>query len=141
MGEHGISSIGSSLGNFMPSKLSCVGVPAATDILLGYHSEEGWTAAIHLLTGHYGLDVEVGFPTCILPLRNDSVWLSEMSATPGWHMMYCSGRTDLCLPGISDMHPLIWDAQCLAITAELMTCPWECGTVMCCAPLDDSLQI
>ena len=32
---------------------------AATDILLGYHSEEGWTAAIHLLTGHYGLEVEV----------------------------------------------------------------------------------
>ena len=33
--------------------------PAATDILLGYHSEEGWTAAIHLLTGHYGIEVEV----------------------------------------------------------------------------------
>ena len=32
---------------------------AATDILLGYHSEEGWTAAIHLLTGHYGIEVEV----------------------------------------------------------------------------------
>ena len=32
---------------------------AGTDILLGYHSEEGWTAAIHLLTGHYGLEVEV----------------------------------------------------------------------------------
>ncbi|CAK0741175.1 hypothetical protein CVIRNUC_001305 [Coccomyxa viridis] len=31
---------------------------ATTDILLGYHSEEGWTAAIHLLTGHYGLEVE-----------------------------------------------------------------------------------
>ncbi|BDA48808.1 Proton extrusion protein PcxA [Coccomyxa sp. Obi] len=31
---------------------------ASTDILLGYHSEEGWTAAIHLLTGHYGLEVE-----------------------------------------------------------------------------------
>jgi hypothetical protein len=33
---------------------------AATDILLGYHSEEGWTAAIHLLTKHYGIEVEVG---------------------------------------------------------------------------------
>ena len=32
---------------------------AATDILLGYHSEEGWTAAIHLLTKHYGIEVEV----------------------------------------------------------------------------------
>ncbi|CAL5223632.1 g6176 [Coccomyxa viridis] len=31
---------------------------ASTDILLGYHSEEGWTAAIHLLTGHYGIEVE-----------------------------------------------------------------------------------
>ena len=91
-------------GNFMPSKLSCVGVPAATDILLGYHSEEGWTAAIHLLTGHYGLDVEVGFPTCILPLKIESARLPEMSAHPGWHMMCCFGRTDLCLPGKSKMH-------------------------------------
>ena len=32
---------------------------AGTDILLGYHSEEGWTAAIHLITGHYGYEVEV----------------------------------------------------------------------------------
>ena len=39
-----------------------VRVSAATDILLGYHSEEGWTAAIHLLTGHYGIEVEVRFP-------------------------------------------------------------------------------
>lgn len=39
--------------NIEPSSL------AGTDILLGYHSEEGWTAAIHLLTGHYGLEVEV----------------------------------------------------------------------------------
>lgn len=29
---------------------------ASTDILLGYHSEEGWTAAIHLLFGHYGAE-------------------------------------------------------------------------------------
>lgn len=34
---------------------------ASTDILLGYHSEEGWTAAIHLITAHYGSEVEVGF--------------------------------------------------------------------------------
>ena len=32
---------------------------ATTDILLGYHSEEGWTAAIHLITSHYGSEVEV----------------------------------------------------------------------------------
>ncbi|KAL3131288.1 hypothetical protein ABBQ38_000581 [Trebouxia sp. C0009 RCD-2024] len=31
---------------------------ASTDILLGYHSEEGWTAAIHLITHHYGSEVE-----------------------------------------------------------------------------------
>ena len=42
--------------------LSAVMCCAATDILLGYHSEEGWTAAIHLLTGHYGLEVEVHIP-------------------------------------------------------------------------------
>ncbi len=35
---------------------------AVTDILLGYHSEEGWTAAIHLFTGHYGYEVEVRHP-------------------------------------------------------------------------------
>lgn len=33
---------------------------ASTDILLGYHSEEGWTAAIRLITAHYGSEVEVG---------------------------------------------------------------------------------
>ena len=32
---------------------------AATDILLGYHSEEGWTAAIRVITGHYGAETEV----------------------------------------------------------------------------------
>ena len=35
------------------------GYRSGTDILLGYHSEEGWTAAIHLVTGHYGAEVEV----------------------------------------------------------------------------------
>ncbi|KAK9808357.1 hypothetical protein WJX73_005703 [Symbiochloris irregularis] len=33
---------------------------ASTDILLGYHSEEGWTAAIRMLTRHYGYDVDNG---------------------------------------------------------------------------------
>jgi len=32
---------------------------ASTDILLGYHSEEGWTAAIKIITNHYGSEVEV----------------------------------------------------------------------------------
>jgi len=31
---------------------------ASTDILLGYHSEEGWTAAIHLLLKHYGAEAD-----------------------------------------------------------------------------------
>ena len=35
---------------------------AVTDILLGYHSEEGWTAAIRMLTSHYGYETEVGPP-------------------------------------------------------------------------------
>ncbi|PRW20451.1 Chloroplast envelope membrane [Chlorella sorokiniana] len=29
-----------------------------TDILLGYHSEEGWTATLHILSGHYGVEAE-----------------------------------------------------------------------------------
>lgn len=29
------------------------------DILLGYHSEEGWTATLRLFSGHYGLEAEV----------------------------------------------------------------------------------
>lgn len=89
----------------MPSKLSCVGVPAATDILLGYHSEEGWTAAIHLLTGHYGLDVEVGFPTCILPLR------MILSGCPrcqqplaGTRCIALGGQTSVCLASATCTH-------------------------------------
>eukprot|EP00884_Botryococcus_braunii_P015404 jgi/Botrbrau1/2547/Bobra.0079s0034.1 len=31
---------------------------AGTDVFLGYHSEEGWTALIHLVTKHYGYEVE-----------------------------------------------------------------------------------
>jgi hypothetical protein len=30
----------------------------AADILLGYHSEEGWTAFLRLFSGHYGLEAE-----------------------------------------------------------------------------------
>lgn len=29
-----------------------------TDILLGYHSEEGWTAFLRIFSGHYGLEAE-----------------------------------------------------------------------------------
>lgn len=29
------------------------------DILMGYHSEEGWTASILLLSEHYGIEPEV----------------------------------------------------------------------------------
>ena len=44
----------------------CVARAVGTDILLGYHSEEGWTAAIHLITGHYGYEVEVRMPAGLL---------------------------------------------------------------------------
>ena len=29
------------------------------DILLGYHSEEGWASAINLFANHYGYEIEV----------------------------------------------------------------------------------
>ena len=41
--------------------LSCV-VLRCADILLGYHSEEGWTATLRLFSGHYGLEAEVRRP-------------------------------------------------------------------------------
>lgn len=50
-----------------------VGTGAGTDVFLGYHSEEGWTAAIHLLTKHYGYEVEVcglAFPGAAAPGAN-----------------------------------------------------------------------
>lgn len=31
---------------------------ATTDILLGYHSEEGWTAVLHIISDHYGAEIE-----------------------------------------------------------------------------------
>lgn len=36
------------------------------DILLGYHSEEGWTAFLRIFSGHYGLEAEVGGSPCSL---------------------------------------------------------------------------
>ncbi|KAK9917370.1 hypothetical protein WJX75_003623 [Coccomyxa subellipsoidea] len=56
---------------------------ASTDILLGYHSEEGWTAAIHLLTGHYGLEVEeapIYIFVAIVPVTMDAffkLWIFQ----------------------------------------------------------------
>jgi hypothetical protein len=32
----------------------------ATDIFLGYHSEEGWKALAHVVTSYYGLEVGEG---------------------------------------------------------------------------------
>lgn len=46
----------------------CLVRMAGTDIFLGYHSEEGWTAAIRLLTRHYGQEVS---PSCVYL----AVWL------------------------------------------------------------------
>lgn len=34
----------------------------AADVLMGYHSEEGWTAGIELLSEHYMVEVGVCFP-------------------------------------------------------------------------------
>lgn len=52
-----------------------------TDILLGYHSEEGWTAAMKLIGGHYGIEAEKEFIflfVAIVPVVLDSlfkVWI------------------------------------------------------------------
>lgn len=48
---------------------------ASTDIFLGYHSEEGWTAAIHLLTGHYNVEPDergVAFFIATVPVVADA---------------------------------------------------------------------
>lgn len=42
--------------------LSGLSPPAPADILLGYHSEEGWTAFLRIFSGHYGLEAEVRLP-------------------------------------------------------------------------------
>lgn len=40
--------------------LQAFAVILTADILLGYHSEEGWASFINLFTRHYGYEVEVG---------------------------------------------------------------------------------
>lgn len=68
------------MGDLHAEVMLSVVLPAATDILLGYHSEEGWTAAIHLLTGHYGLEVEVSFTAhCPAPAHDLSLTCSRQS--------------------------------------------------------------
>ncbi|KAK9868997.1 hypothetical protein WJX84_006948 [Apatococcus fuscideae] len=50
---------------------------AVTDILLGYHSEEGWTAAIRMLTGHYGYETEessIFIFVAIVPVTMDALF-------------------------------------------------------------------
>lgn len=54
----------------------------AADVLMGYHSEEGWTAGIELLSEHYM--VEVGVRSCSLPparFVGDSTLLMMISVT------------------------------------------------------------
>lgn len=49
----------------------------STDILLGYHSEEGWTAAIRLILAHYGTEVEEDAShifVAIVPVVLDSIF-------------------------------------------------------------------
>lgn len=50
---------------------------ASTDILLGYHSEEGWTAAIHLFLGHYGTEPDESLShlfVATIPVVLDSIF-------------------------------------------------------------------
>lgn len=50
---------------------------ASTDILLGYHSEEGWTAAIRLITNHYGSETEeapIYTFVAIVPVTLDAIF-------------------------------------------------------------------
>ncbi len=35
-----------------------VGIILIADTMLGYHSEEGWTGFIELVTGHYGIELD-----------------------------------------------------------------------------------
>jgi hypothetical protein len=68
---------------------------AGTDILLGYHSEEGWTAAIHLITGHYGYETEV---------RNYSYNHTMLTALMLTVVHATSDRGDAC----ADVHVLMF---------------------------------
>lgn len=54
---------------------------AVTDTLLGYHSEEGWTAAIRLISNHYGFEAEVCVCLCAV------CW---MHATPAFRRDPCT---------------------------------------------------
>lgn len=50
---------------------------ASTDVFLGYHSEEGWTAAIHLVTGHYNFEPDergVALFIATVPVAADAVF-------------------------------------------------------------------
>lgn len=49
----------------------------ATDTLLGYHSEEGWTSALHLVSGHYGLaaqDEGIKLFVAAVPVLMDTIF-------------------------------------------------------------------
>lgn len=59
----------------------------AADVLMGYHSEEGWTAGIELLSEHYM--VEVGVCFCSLPparFLGDCILLQPEKETRGKHL-------------------------------------------------------
>ena len=45
-----------------PAPACPLAILCCADILLGYHSEEGWTATLRLFSGHYGLEAEVRRP-------------------------------------------------------------------------------
>ena len=57
----------------------------AADILLGYHSEEGWTATLRLFSGHYGLEAEasrgvVGAAAADASVGRLASWLASVAA-------------------------------------------------------------
>lgn len=39
---------------------------ATTDILLGYHSEDGWTVALRMVGSHWGYEIEVRRKGCAI---------------------------------------------------------------------------
>ncbi|KAG5596241.1 hypothetical protein H5410_037473 [Solanum commersonii] len=63
-----------------------------SDILLGYHSEYGWTTAVEMLVEHYGIEVDRSAITifvCIVPVVTDTF-------VKLWKTIYITGRkTDL----------------------------------------------
>ena len=80
-----------------------------TDILLGYHSEDGWTATLRIFSRHYGLEAEVTVsltvlregPGCTLVLHACSAG-TLAAECPSLPCVRSPPRTE---PGPSSPHP------------------------------------